>query len=155
MEEQPTKFNLQVAGNVSGSDLYKNLAISELNINDNMINGTLFNSGVQEITVPQLLISYYDQSKKMLWVDHLFIKDGIRQQRKKVFEYQILNSGNVKLINDTMENIFVNGLPNKSISNKIVPNRIENHTYGELQKINHPDFSYIRIETNSYIGNPN
>ena len=155
LEEQPTKFNLQVAGNVSGSDLYKNLAISELNINNNMINGTLFNSGVQEITVPQLLISYYNQSKKMLWVDHLFIKDGIRQQRKKVFEYQILNSGNVKLINDTMENIFVNGLPNKSISNKIVPNRIENHTYGELQKINHPDFSYIKIETNSYIGNPN
>jgi len=54
-----------------------------------------------------------------------------------------------------MANVFVNGLPNESISNKIIPNRIENHTDAELQKIEHPDFSYIKIETNSYIGNPN
>ena len=155
LDEQPTKFNLQVAGNVSGSDLYKNIAISELNINGKIINGNLFNSGIQEITVPQLLISYYDESKTILWVDHLFIKEGIRQQRKKGFEYALLKDGNVKIINDGMENVFVNGLPNEPISNKIIPNRIENHTNAELQKIEHPDFSYIKIETNSYISNPN
>ena len=60
-----------------------------------------------------------------------------------------------KIINDGMENVFVNGLPNEPISNKIIPNRIENHTNAELQKIEHPDFSYIKIETNSYISNPN
>ncbi len=72
-----------------------------------------------------------------------------------IFEYQILKEGSVKIINDGMANVFVNGLPNESISNKIIPNRIENHTNAELQKIEHPDFSYIKIETNSYIGNPN
>jgi hypothetical protein len=66
-----------------------------------------------------------------------------------------LKDGNVKIINDGMENVFVNGLPNEPISNKIIPNRIENHTNAELQKIEHPDFSYIKIETNSYISNPN
>ena len=155
LNEQPTKFNLQVAGNVSGSDLYKNIAISDLNINDKNINGSLFNSGIQEVTVPQLLITYYDKNKTMLWVDHLFIKEGIRQQRKQDFEYQILKNGNIKVINDNMENVFVNGLPNEPISDKIIPNRIENHTNSELQKINHPNFSYIKIETNTYIGNPN
>ncbi|PKG41050.1 hypothetical protein [Psychroflexus sp. MES1-P1E] len=155
LDEQPTKFNLQAAGNVSGSDLYKNIAMSEVTINGKIINGNLFNSGTQEVTVPQLLITYYDESKTMLWVDHLFIKEGIRQQRKKGFEYQILKEGSVKIINDGMANVFVNGLPNESISNKIIPNRIENHTNAELQKIEHPDFSYIKIETNSYIGNPN
>ena len=155
LTEQPTKFNLQVAGNVSGSDLYKNIAISDLNINDKNINGSLFNSGIQEVTVPQLLITYYNKNKTMLWVDHLFIKEGIRQQRKQDFEYQILKNGNIKVINDNMENVFVNGLPNEPISDKIIPNRIENHTNSELQKINHPNFSYIKIETNTYIGNPN
>ena len=154
-EEQPTKFNLQVAGNVSGSDLYKNIALSDVNINDKTISGSLFNSGIKEITVPQLLITYYDENKTILWVDHLFIKEGIRQQRKQNFEYQILNDGKVKIINADMENVFVNGLPNESISNKIIPNRIGNHTNAELQKINHTDFSYIKIETNTYIGNPN
>jgi len=154
-EEQPTKFNLQVAGNVSASDLYKNVVLSAIDIKDNLINGNLFNSGIQEITIPQLLITYYDANKNMVWVDHLFVKEGVRQQRKQDFEYAILNDGKVNIINESMKNIFVNGLPNENISNKIVPNRIQNHTNAQLQAIEHPDFSYIKIEINTYIGSPN
>ncbi len=90
----------------------------------------------------------------MVWVDHLFVKEGIRQQRKQDFEYEILNHGKVKIINEDMSNIFVNGLPNAAIAGKVVPNRIENHSEVELQNIDHPDFSYIKIDINSYIGNP-
>ncbi|AUC74345.1 hypothetical protein [Olleya sp. Bg11-27] len=154
-EEQPTKFNLQVAGNVSGSDLYKSVVLSDINLTKKTINGNLFNSGIQEITIPQLLITYYDENKIMVWVDHLFVKEGVRQQRKQDFEYQILKDGIVKIINDSMKNIFINGLPNEDIASKIVPNRIENHGDAQLQQIDHPDFSYIKIEINTYIGSPN
>jgi len=154
-EEQPTKFNLQVAGNVSGSDLYKNVVLSAIEINEETINGNLFNSGIQEVTIPQLLITYYDHNKNMVWVDHLFVKAGIRQQRKQNFEYQILKNGNVKIVNESMKNIFVNGLPNAAIAGKIVPNRIEKHSDAQLQKIEHPKFGYIKIEINTYIGSPN
>ena len=154
-EEQPTKFNLQVAGNVSGSDLYKNVVLSAISIKDSIINGNLFNSGIQEITIPQLLVTYYDENKDMVWVDHLFVKEGVRQQRKQDFEYQILQDGQVKIVNTDMKNIFVNGLPNDAIAGKVVPNRIENHSDAQLQKIDHPDFSYIKIEINTYIGSPN
>lgn len=154
-EEQPTKFNLQVAGNVSGSDLYKNVALSAINIKSKTINGNLFNSGIQEITIPQLLITYYDANKNMVWVDHLFIKEGLRQQRKQDFEYTILKNGEVKIINSDMKNVLINGLPNDAISSKIVPNRIKNHSAAKLQKIDHPDFSYIKIEINNYIANTN
>ena len=154
-EEQPTKFNLQAAGNVSGSDLYKNVVLSAISIKDSIINGNLFNSGIQEITIPQLLVTYYDENKNMVWVDHLFVKEGVRQQRKQDFEYQILKDGKVKIINSDMKNIFVNGLPNDAIAGKVVPNRIENHSDAQLQKIDHPDFSYIKIEINTYIGSPN
>lgn len=153
-EEQPTKFNLQVAGNVSGSDLYKNVVLSDVNIQGDILNGKLFNSGIQEITIPQLLVTYYDVNKNMVWVDHLFVKEGVRQQRKQDFTYQILNKGQVDIINESMKNIFVNGLPNENISNKIVPNRIINHTNSELQAIEHPYFSYMKIEINTYIGSP-
>ncbi|SHI84902.1 membrane protein [Algibacter luteus] len=153
-EEQPTKFNLQLAGNVSGSDLYKNVVLSDVNIQGDILNGKLFNSGIQEITIPQLLVTYYDVNKNMVWVDHLFVKEGVRQQRKQDFTYQILNKGQVDIINESMKNIFVNGLPNENISNKIVPNRIINHTNSELQAIEHPYFSYMKIEINTYIGSP-
>ncbi|WP_299683192.1 hypothetical protein [uncultured Dokdonia sp.] len=154
-EEQPTKFNLQVAGNVSGSDLYKEASLSALSIDSNTITGSVFNSGIEEITVPQLLITYYDIDKTLLWVDHLFIKEGIRQQRQQTFKYPLLKEASMRVVNDSMENIFVNGLPNEGISNKIVPDRIQNHTDAQLQKIEHPDYEYIKIEINSYIGNPN
>jgi len=154
-EEQPTKFNLQIAGNVAGTDLYKNVVLSELKIKDSILEGNLFNSGIQEITIPQLLITYYDENKNMIWVDHLFVKAGVRQQRKQHFDYTILQNGKVEIINDSMKNIFVNGLPNEDISDKIVPNRIIDHTNAQLQPIEHPDFSYIKIEINTYIGSPN
>ncbi|WP_417558681.1 hypothetical protein [Mesoflavibacter zeaxanthinifaciens] len=154
-EEQPTKFNLQVAGNVSGSDLYKNVVLSDIHITNSSINGNLFNSGIQEITIPQLLITYYNANKEMVWVDHLFIKEGIRQQRKQDFKYDILNNETIAVISENMENIYVNGLPNKAIASKIISNRIQNHSAAQLQLIEHPDFSYIKIEINTYIGNPN
>lgn len=154
-EEQPTKFNLQVAGNVSSSDLYKNVVLSDIHITNSSINGNLFNSGIQEITIPQLLITYYNANKEMVWVDHLFVKEGIRQQRKQDFKYDILNNETIAVISENMENIYVNGLPNKAIASKIISNRIQNHTAAQLQPIEHPDFSYIKIEINTYIGNPN
>lgn len=153
-EEQPTKFNLQAAGNVSNSDLYKNVVLSDINIDSKKIQGTLFNSGLQEITIPQLLITYYNKDKVLVWVDHLFLENGIRQQRKQYFEYNILKNNEVIIINDDMTNCYVNGLKNEDISDKIMPNRIENHANNQFQRIKHPLYSFIKIEMNNYIGNP-
>jgi len=153
-EEQPTKFNLQVAGNVSGTDLYKNVSISAITINKESIKGRLFNSGTKEVTIPQLLISYYDENKTLLWVDHLFLKEGIRQQRQLQFNYSILHNNTIQLISDDMTNCFVNGLPNSDVANKITESRIQN-TATTLQKIEHNHFDFIKIEINNYIGNPN
>lgn len=155
LTEQPTKFNLQVAGNVSGSDLYKNIVLSDLQINKEKIIGNLFNSGLEEITIPQLLISYYDQQKSLLWVDHMFLEEGIRQERKQRFNYRLLLNDITTLISSDMSNCYVNGFPNKNISSKIVPNRILNHTDAVLQKIDNSLYHFIKIECNTYIGNPN
>lgn len=150
-EDEPTKFNLQAAGNVSGSDLYKNMVLSDLNIDQKTIKGNLFNSGLQEITVPQLLVTYYDENKNMLWVDHLFLEKEIRQQRKQSFTYELLANDSVKIISSDMKNCYVNGLPNAAISAKIVSNRKQQQI---LQKITHSVYRYVKIEMNAYIGNP-
>ena len=154
LSEQPTKFNLQAAGNTSNSDLFKDIVLSEISISPNTINGTLFNSGIQEITVPQLILTFYNEDKEMIWVDNLFLKEGIRQERKLRFEYSIPLKPSLKTVSDDMSFCFVNGLPNKDIAFKIIPDRIQNHTIGKLQKVTHPLFSYVRIELNMYIGNP-
>ena len=154
-ESPPTKFNLQLAGNVTGSGLYKNIVLSDLNINSNTVSGQLFNSGLREITVPQLLVTYYDSEKNLLWVDDMFIEEGIRQQRQQHFSYPLVKNADLEIITEDMQYCFVNGLPNKDISNKVVPERKENQMNELLQPIDHPDFSFVKIEMSNYIGNPN
>ena len=154
-EEQPTKFNLQCAGNVAITDLYKQLALQGLEIRNGKLSGTLFNSGVQEVTIPQMLISYYDKNKELLWVDNHFLHEGVRIQRKQNFEYHTLNLDGLQVINTSLENCFVNGLPNADISEKIFPNRNANHANEQLQAAHGNGFEHLKIELNSYIGNPN
>ena len=155
LEEQPTKFNLQAAGNVATTDLYKKVAITNLDIDNNHIEGTLFNYGIQEVTIPQLLVTYYDTKKEIIWVEHQFLREGVRVQRKQYFNYPLQQNDSMEVINNSIENCFVNGLPNKSIANKVVPNRNENHLKEQLQPINNTsDFKFIKIELNNYIGNP-
>jgi len=154
-EEQPTKFNLQAAGNVSGSDLFKSTTANITSIDASYISGTLFNSGTEEVTIPQVLVSYYDENRSLVWVDHLFIKEGIRQQRLQPFKYPLLTNETVRVINTDMSNCFVNGLPNETIADKIIPDRILNHNNEQLQAIDHPIFKFVKLEINTYIGNPN
>jgi hypothetical protein len=154
LSEQPTKFNLQAAGNTTNSDLFKDIVLSEVNITPNHVTGTLFNGGIQEITIPQMIITFYNDKKEMIWVDNLFLKEGIRQERKLRFHYPIPLNPSLRTVSDDMSFCFVNGLPNKDIAFKILPKRIKSHTNNKLQKVNHLLFSYIKIELNNYIGNP-
>ncbi len=153
-EEIPTKFNLQCAGNVATTDLYKSVTLQELEINGNEAQGTLFNGGIQEVTIPQLIISYYDSSKELVWVDHKFMQEGVRVQRKQYFDFNFQNLKNIKTLNSSLENCFVNGLRNSEISDKIFPNRNIEHGKEQLQPIDGEGYDYFKIELNSYIGNP-
>jgi len=155
LDGKPTKFNLQCAGNVATTDLYKNVAVSDLNVNDQTLTGTLFNYGIQEVTIPQLLVSYYNEDQEILWVEDDFMREGVRIQRKQYFNYSFANPENIEVINDSMENIFINGLPNEDIANKLTPNRNLNHSKVPLQRLqNNNCFSFFKLELNQYIGNP-
>ncbi|MBT8314171.1 MAG: hypothetical protein KJP26_06895 [Maribacter sp.] len=154
LDEQPTKFNLQCAGNVTNTDLYKEVALQQIRFTDEHIEGVLFNSGVQEVTIPQLLISYYDNEKELLWVDHKFLTEGVRIQRKQYFDYQVMELSELDIINTSLELCFVNGLPNSEIVKKIIPFRDKNHRKNQLQEYQGDGYSFLKFEVNSYIGNP-
>ena len=150
----PTTFNLQCAGNVATTDLYKGLSISEIKISDKKIRGILFNSGLQEVTIPQLIISYYNSDKELIWVDHSYVREGIRPQRKKVFEYQLKELECLNSLNQDMENIYINGLPNKAISRTVTRNRRIDQDDYILIPTKGKGYNYIKVEINNYIGAP-
>ena len=114
----------------------------------------MFNSGVQEVTIPQLIISYYDENSELLWVDHKFITEGVRIQRKQFFNYKPLALDSLEIISSSLENCFVNGLPNKAIADKIFPDRKLIHGKQQSQPFKGKGYDYVKFEINSYIGNP-
>lgn len=151
---KPITFDIQSAGNVATSDLYTSVAISDLGVSDKEIKGTLFNYGIQEVTVPEILISYYNDKKELIYVDHKFIKEGIRIQRKQYFTYSFLNLSSLKSLKYSTANCFVNGISNEAIARDVIKKRRTNEEEEQLQKVNGKGFSYIKIELNNYIGNP-
>ncbi|MGB5819019.1 MAG: hypothetical protein WBG90_06005 [Saonia sp.] len=154
LKGEPIAFNLQCAGNVANTGLYRGLSLQNIAFPGTSIEGILFNSGIQEVTIPQLLISYYNSSKELLWVDHKFLTEGVRIQRKQSFNYTPKNISSLAVLSTSMENCYVNGLPNANISKKMFPDRDTSHAQEQLQQYSGEGFDYIKIEMNNYIGNP-
>jgi hypothetical protein len=151
---KPVTFNIQSAGNVAISDLYTSVSLSDLVISENELKGTLFNYGIQEVTVPELLISYYNDKKELIYVDHKFVKEGVRIQRKQYFTYAFKNLLGLKSLQYSTENCFVNGISNEAISRNVIKKRNTKEEEDQLQKVKGKGFSYIKLELNNYIGNP-
>lgn len=154
LSEQPTKFDLQSAGNVANTDLYKKVAFQSLTRTNQGFEGVLYNSGVQEVTIPQLLVSYYDEDHEILWVDHQFLREGVRVQRKQFFDYKPISLEGLEVIHSSLELCFVNGLPNAAIGEKVFPDRNTSHERAQLKEYPGDGFSFLKFDMNSYIGNP-
>lgn len=150
---KPVLFNLHAEGNVVTTDLYNSVSLNHLEINKDRIKGNLFNYGIQEVTICELLISYYNKNKELIYVDHHFVNEGIRIQRKQNFEYQFLDLRTLKIINTNIDKCFVNGMSNESTARNVFQRDL-NLGSNELQKIEGKGFSYISIHFNNFIGNP-
>ncbi|WP_417369034.1 hypothetical protein [Flavobacterium beibuense] len=154
LKSVPVNFDIQSAGNVATTDLYKEVALNDLNIDNTTVQGTLFNYGIQEVTIPELLVGYYNDEKEIIYTDHFFIREGIRVQRKQRFRYKLIDLSKLILLKSGTENCYVNGLPNEEMARKTVPLRIDGHNDKELISVNGKGYSYIKIEINNYIANP-
>ncbi len=154
LADEPITFDIQCAGNVATTDFYTQVALTDFSLNKNYLSGTLFNYGLEESTIPQLLVSYYNESKELIYVDHFFMCEGIRVQRKKSFEYPLLNLSTCRLIKSTVDKCFVNGLSNATIAKAVIPKRKMSHNHEQLQRVNGQGYSFIKLEINNYIGNP-
>ena len=136
------------------TDLYKSVALQEWNLVEGLLKGTLFNYGTHEVTIPQVLTSYYTEEGEILWMEHHFTLDGIRIQRKQTFEIPMMDLSELEIIAEGLENCFVNGLPNSEISNRYFSDRDENIQWEMMRPYTGKGYRYFQMELNNYIGNP-
>ncbi|MBT8276729.1 MAG: hypothetical protein KJO39_11335 [Bacteroidia bacterium] len=153
IKDDISSFNLQVEANIATTDLHNDLAIADLILNEGTAEGIIYNSGIENATIPQLLVSFRDRNRKLIWVEKKYLEESVRAQRKYRFEYIIPKISSIDLLSSSLQYVFVNGLPNNEISKKLIPERKETQYYLELQEAISP-FRFIDFNLNYYVGNP-
>ncbi|MFY7911978.1 MAG: hypothetical protein ACOVO2_20610 [Emticicia sp.] len=144
----PKLFNLMVRGVVDKNDIYRSAGIQSVREEGDKLMGEVINYGTEEISVPKLLIAYYDKNDQIKWVDTHFLRYGVRQQRRRGFVIEPTIPKNYKEVYiGTDENFFVNGLSNNSFhaptQTKTLKNRIKLKNSGS-----------ISIRVDAFVGNP-
>jgi len=145
---KPTNFKILARAVVADKDLYRDIGIEQLSINK-QLSGDVINHGTDEVSVPQLLTTFYDLDGSVRWVDHYFLRDAVRPQAKEHFSIPIPAIEKSKvLVSATEKDFFINGLPQTSLE----PNYLNTGRFDIIPQPNGKGF--YRIIVNSYIGNP-
>ncbi len=146
-EIPPTSLKLLARAVVDKNDLYRSAGIQDLAITPDEISGSAINFGTEEVSIPKLLISYFDADQKVQWVETKFIRQGIRQQRKRSFSFERFDLSEIENIYTAdQEDLFVNGLANDSYIHQANTKKRNNLIQSGVE--------YISIKVDAYIGNP-
>ena len=148
-DRPPKSFVLHVSSTVATVDLYQNIHFHQTRVKPDSINGQLFNAGNKEVTIPELLASYY-RNDTLLWVDHHFIGESVRPHRKGPFTYLPKPIEGIKIIDQGTENTYVNGVQNQDITVDRLDYYYPEHLKRDIMKLN--DSIDIRLELYNYIG---
>jgi len=144
----PKGFKLLARAVVADRDLYRDAGVQNIQVH-NQITADVYNFGIEEISVPQVLFTYYDQDSTVRWVDDLFLKDGVRQQASASFRKKLPLLKDVEIIKvGKQEDFYINGLPQLTFKN-----HYRNTVRPGLMCLP-SGREYIRLLLNCYIGNP-
>ncbi|MGN6419553.1 MAG: hypothetical protein ACTHMC_18780 [Pseudobacter sp.] len=147
---RPADYQVQVRAVVADKDLYRDHGIQQVRITDSgrYVAGSIVNYGVQEISVPQLLMATYDDHRQILWVNHLFVSEGLRPQTQESFNIKLPDLSKIALVRrGTEQHHYVNGLQQMQLPDSFrFPGRGLIALPGNKR--------YCDLFLNGYIGNP-
>lgn len=152
-EDIPAKFDIHLTTNVTGSNCYRSVSMNSTEINNSKISGTLYNSGTEEVTIPQILIGYYNKLGQIIWAESTFLQSNIRQQRKVRYEIPITPLESWKIIDSGIAQTYCNGTPIIDLLDKHgLTNDYQESLNLYLSGRSDIDIS---LDINTFIGNPN
>ena len=145
----PTSFSVAVQANVATTDVLPTITLSGIKIADNRISGKLFNPSVQAATIPQVLVATYTHQKELIWVHPEYLDESVRPQRQLAFQATTTLETIPEVRIAKAAYTSVNGSPNASIAQKVVPNR--NSQVRAMQQIPMAQ-GYVALKLNAFIG---
>jgi len=143
LKDIPHHYDIHISTVTTDETPYHSVALTEIRSTSEEISGVLYNAGNQEVTIPQLLVGYYDQDQSLVWVDHQFLQSNVRQQRKVAFDYRLVDLSQIKVITQGSNLLYCNGKKQKS--DALAPNVPSVPIESDLR---------LSLDVNNFIGNP-
>lgn len=150
-DEEPTTFDLHISTNAASSIPYEAVSINNIAATETSLKGDIYNSGTKEITIPQLILGYYDFDNTLIWTDYAFLRSNLRQSRTQHFDIPLNIPKSIVLINSDISRTYCNGISVLKLYQK------NNLTYPRSSKLSNSAISTpkhnLLIEVNNFIGN--
>jgi hypothetical protein len=107
-------FDVYAKAVVTSHDLSRNLTLQNMEVQlagDGAahLTGQLLNTGTHEATIPHVLLTYYDEHDRVVWVDHVYIRDAVRPQRMQPIDIALTPYDEVQPISEQGD-LFANNL---------------------------------------------
>ncbi len=153
--EEPVNFVVFATSSVEDGFAYKRVGIQhvELDEDQDKIRGEFFNYGSKHVSIPQLLTSYSDEDKRVLWVDKSYLSYGARQQRKKAFEIPMTDICELRIVREgTVDNLYVNGSSIEKFAGIEALNSIKTDGYVDADE--QACYDLVKVMINAFVGTP-
>jgi len=153
--EEPVEFVVFASSSVESGYTYKNYGLQNISIepDGSSLQGEFYNYGTKHVSIPQLLVTYLDENREVIWIDNHYQSYGARQQRKEAFEMDIDLLTDFTLVKQgDRENLFVNGSSIEKFAGLYSPNI--NRVIDSDAKVDNECYDYLRIVPNAFVGNP-
>jgi hypothetical protein len=90
LKQPVTSFAVYGKAVVTARDLRRELSAQDLKVavgpdGGITLSGALYNSGTVEATIPQILVTCYDQAGQVAWVEEVFIEEAVLAQERRPF----------------------------------------------------------------------
>lgn len=138
----PDAFLVRSEANLSTSDLYNQLELEIGQPEAGQIPLMVHNYGIQEATIVQFLISYFDQEGQLLWVDQQYLDRSVRVQRRQSYQLRLPDLTGVRPVR----------AHNQSEQRDAAS--IQTPGPGQWIALEGKGFSSIHIKLNAYVGAP-
>jgi hypothetical protein len=89
---------------ITPHDLYRDVGTQHLTVEpvdgNLVLRGQLINNGTLEATIPHILVTLYDDNGQVVWVDHHYLREGVRPQRTVDFNLSLTPIESLQLLNN-------------------------------------------------------
>ena len=146
---EPRDFKIFAKALVSDHKNYNHVGFTNIDCSKADVKGSIHNYGVEAITIPQIISSWYNKNQELIWIERYYHDSGIRPQRNENFQISFPSLRDVEiLVEGEEDDVYVNGI----ISRHFKPKNSERQGVPfDWIKTDDPNAPYLNLTINNFI----